>query len=221
MRTAPRPERFQRVQGPDWAIEERQIARARKGDLGAFNWLVEHHQRTLFAIAVRMLAEPGAAADATQDAVLAAWQRLSDFHGGSFRAWVTRILVNRCYDVLRARQRHPDKSYDAMLQDAPESDQLAGEAPDPEQLVLTGELGRYLESGLAVLPPDQRAVVILCDVQGYTYAEAAEVERTQVGTIKSRLSRGRSRLRDWLAARPELLPTPTRSVFERDSEGAR
>jgi len=103
--------------------------------------------------------------------------------------------------------------YDAILAEQPETEQLAGEAPDPAQLVVTSELGHHLSAGLAALPPDQRAVVILCDVQGYGYAEAAEVERTNIGTIKSRLSRGRARLRDWLAERPELLPPSLRSVY--------
>ena len=194
--------------------EERQIEAARRGDLAAFNWLIERYQGTLYAIALRMLGDPQAAADLTQDSVLAAWQHLSDFRSGSVRAWMTRILVNRCYDVLRARRRRPEQSYDAMLEAQPETEHLAGHAPDPSQLVVTGELGRHLVAGLATLPPDQRAVVILCDVQGYSYAEAAEVERANLGTIKSRLSRGRARLRDWLAERPELLPAQLRSVYE-------
>lgn len=198
------------------AADARDVAQAQRGDLDAYNRLVERHQRTLYSVAMRMLGDTYLAADVTQDGVLAGWQHLASFRGGSIRAWLTRIVVNRCYDILRAGQRHPEKSYDALLETQPETEALAGESPDPAHLALSGELGRYLGEGLAALPPDQRAVVVLCDVQGFSYAEAAEVERTQVGTIKSRLSRGRARLRDWLAARPELLPPDLRSAYGRE-----
>ncbi|HEY8741889.1 MAG TPA: sigma-70 family RNA polymerase sigma factor [Chloroflexota bacterium] len=206
------------MQPSDGAAEERLQARARSGDVAAFNRLIEPHQRTLYAIAVRMLGDDASAADVTQESLLAAWQHLTSYHGGNFRAWLTRILVNRCYDLLRTRRRRPERSYDAILEEQPETEQLAGEAADPEQLALSSELGRHLSAGLAALPPDQRAIVILCDVQGYAYAEAAEVEHTNIGTVKSRLSRGRARLRDWLAERPELLPSGIRSVYC-DTEG--
>lgn len=196
--------------------EARDVLKAQRGDLAAFNRLVERHQQTLYAVAVRILGDAATAADVTQDSVLSGWQHLSSFRGGSLRAWLTRIVVNRCYDLLRASKRHPEQSYDATLEAQPETERLAGEAPDPAQLAVRGELGHHLVAGLASLPPDQRAVVVLCDVQGYSYAEAAEVERTNVGTIKSRLSRGRARLRDWLATRPELLPAGLRSDFEQE-----
>jgi RNA polymerase sigma-70 factor, ECF subfamily len=217
-RTSPGAERFRRVQPADGATEERLLARAKAGDLAAFNRLLEPRQGLLYAIALRMLGDEPSAADVTQESLLAAWQHLEGFHGGSFRAWLTRILINRCYDALRSRRRKPEQSYDAILAERPETEQLAGEAPDPAQLVVTHELGRHLSAGLASLPPDQRAVLILCDVQGYGYAEAAEVERTNIGTIKSRLSRGRARLRDWLADRPELLPSDLRSVYRQEKQ---
>jgi RNA polymerase sigma-70 factor, ECF subfamily len=206
------------VQPADGGADEHLVAGAKAGDLPSFNRLIEPHQRTLYAVALRMLGDEASAADVTQDSLLAAWQHLDSFHGGNFRAWLTRILVNRCYDVLRTRRRRPERSYDAILASQPETERLAGEAPDPAQLAVTGELGRYLSAGLAALPPDQRAVVILCDVQGYGYAEAAAVERTNIGTIKSRLSRGRARLRDWLAERPELLPSGLRSVYMQERQ---
>lgn len=198
--------------------DELSVARARRGDLPAFNALVERYQQLLYAVALRMLADPQAAADVTQDSILAAWQHLADFRSGSVRAWLTRIVVNRCYDALRSRQRRPEHSLDILLETQPETEALAGQAPDPLQAALTGELGRHLTTGLTQLPPDQRAVVILCDVQGFSYGDAAEVERTNVGTIKSRLSRGRTKLRDWLSARPELLPASVRSLYGRGGD---
>jgi len=199
-------------------VDELSVARARRGDLPAFNTLVERYQQTLYAVALRMLADPHAAADVTQESILAAWQHLADFRSGSVRAWLTRIVVNRCYDALRSRQRRPEYSFDALLDAQPQSEALAGQAPDPLQAALAGELGRHLTAGLTQLPPDQRAVVILCDVQGFSYGEAAEVEGSNVGTIKSRLSRGRAKLRDWLSTRPELLPVTVRSLYGRGDD---
>jgi RNA polymerase sigma-70 factor (ECF subfamily) len=206
-------ERFRSVQQPGDDVEERLVERALRGEIQAFNQLVELHQRTLYGVAVRMLGDAHAAADVTQDSILAAWQHLPTFRSGSLRAWLTRIVVNRCYDALRARKRRPERSYDAILAEQPETERFAGEAPDPESLAVTGELARHLNAGLATLPLDQRAVVILCDIQGFAYAEAAEIERTNIGTVRSRLSRGRAKMRDWLAARPELLPGGIRSVY--------
>ena len=198
--------------------DARDLARAKRGDLAAFNALVERHQHTLFAVSLRMLGDSQAAADVTQDSIFAAWQRLRDFKSGNFRSWLVRIAVNRCYDQLRSRQRHHDASFDELLEVNPGTELLAGQATDPADLLLDSDLAKALLDGLHVLPVDQRAVVILCDVQGFSYNEAAEVEGTQVGTIKSRLSRGRARLRDWLAERPELLPATARSTFARSSE---
>lgn len=206
-------ERFPSVQQAGSEVEERLVERAVRGDLPAFNQLVELHQHALYAVAVRMLGDTQAAADVTQDSVLAAWQHLSAFRGGSMRAWLTRIVVNRCYDTLRARHRRPEWSFDAMLAEQPGTERLAGEAPNPEHLAVNDELAHHLNAGLATLPPDQRAVVILCDIQGFAYAEAATIEGTNIGTIRSRLSRGRAKMRDWLSARPELLPGTIRSVY--------
>jgi RNA polymerase sigma-70 factor (ECF subfamily) len=218
MQTLGGVERFHSVDSPLAFDDARDIKRAARGDLQAFNAIVERHQSTLYAIALRMVLDPSTAADITQESVLTAWQHASSFKSGSLRAWLARITVNRCYDVLRSRQRHTDASYDEMLETQPAAEGLAGQDADPAELLLSSELGRSLLQGMASLPADQRAVVVLCDVQGFSYGEAAEVEHTQIGTIKSRLSRGRARLRDWLAERPELLPAGARSTFTQPEE---
>ena len=185
------------------------VARARTGDLAAFNTLVETHQDAVYGLCLRMLASSHAAEDVTQDVFLAAYRHIDSYRGGLFRAWLLRIAANACTDELRRRQRRPQTSLDLMTEDGSPLD-LPDESESPEESVLRGELSRYIQAGLMALPPDQRAVVVLCDVQGLTYEEISEALNASLGTVKSRLSRGRARLRELLLQQRELLPHPFR-----------
>lgn len=188
--------------------ELRLAAAAQRGDVESFNALVRLYEGRVYNLCYRLLGDADSAADATQDAFLSAYRHLQAFRGGSFRAWVLRIAANVCYDALRARQRRPvvslDASGDAVDEETP-SLQLADTSETPDEFALRRELARVIEAGLAQLPVDQRLVVVLCDLQGLTYEEIAEVLGANLGTIKSRLSRGRARLRD-LLRQEELLP---------------
>ena len=181
------------------------IDRARHGDVDAFNSLVLEHQGIVYNVCLRMLGSPAAAEDAAQEAFVSAWRHLGSLRGEQFRAWVLRIAANACRDELRRRSRRPAASLETSMEDG-----MAHPAdPDlsPEAALLTGELRRDIEAALMELPEDQRLVVVLCDVQGLEYEEIARVTRTNIGTVKSRLSRGRGRLRAALLSNPELLPT--------------
>jgi RNA polymerase sigma-70 factor (ECF subfamily) len=173
----------------------------------SFNQLVFRYQGLVFNIAFRMLNDSDAAADITQDAFVSAFKAIASFRGGSFKSWLLRIASNACYDELRRRQRRPTSSLDALLV----SDDSHVEFPDsddgPEELALRRELLEQIQSGLLCLPPDQRLVIVLSDVQGFSYEEIAEIAKCSMGTVKSRLSRGRSRLRDYLLKNQELLPS--------------
>lgn len=192
------------------------IEASKAGDVQAFNRLVIAHQQAAYDLAYRMLRDEQAAADATQDSFVAAFTRLHQFRGGSFKAWLLRIVLNHVYDQLRAAKRHPADSLDTMTddEDAPVL-QIADGSPSPEQVVLSRELLACIEAGLHTLSPDQRATVILCDVQGMSYEEAATATATSLGTVKSRLNRGRAALRVYLGAHVELLPASLRHYFER------
>ena len=181
------------------------VARARTGDLAAFNPLVETHQDTVYNLCLRMLASPHAAEDVTQDVFLTAYRRIDSYRGGVFRAWLLRIAANACTDELRRRGRRPQTSLDLVTDGASPID-VPDESESPEESVLRGELSRHIQAGLMALPSDQRAVVILCDVQGLSYDEIAETLNASLGTVKSRLSRGRARLREILLRQRELLP---------------
>lgn len=183
------------------------IAAAQRGDVQSFNALVRAYEGRAYNLCYRMLGDAESAADATQDTFLSAFRHLRSFRGGSFRSWLLRIATNTCYDALRARKRRPTVSLDLDTDDEHAHSPLqiadAGELPD--EYALRRELAAEIQRGLAALPEEQRAVVILCDIEGLAYEEIALITGANLGTVKSRLSRGRARLREQLRA-GELLP---------------
>ncbi len=184
--------------------EERALEAARQGDVAAFNQLVLEYQTIVYNVALRTLGNQDDAADATQEAFISAFRHLGDFRGGSFKAWLLRIAVNACYDMLRRRQRRPASSLDELAEQADGEIGPGDPNPGPERSALSAETAGVIQDGLNTLPDEQRVLVLLCDVQGLSYEEAADVCEVALGTVKSRLSRARARLRDYLAGRGEL-----------------
>ncbi len=186
--------------------EDEFIAAAQKGDLAAFNQLVRAYQTLAYRSAFRVLGDASAAEDATQDAFMSAFKNIRAYRGGSFKAWLLRIVTNACYDQLRVKQRRPAASLDAMLDsDDPEP---SGEhkSESPQEFAERRELGAVIQHGIATLPDDQRMTLVLADIEGLNYEEIAAATGTNVGTVKSRLSRARAHLRDFLVKQEELLP---------------
>jgi len=194
------------------------IASAQKGDLRAFNQLVLLYQSMAYNVAYRILSDPDAAADATQDAFLSAYKAMKKFRGGSFKAWLLRIVTNACYDQLRVKKRRPTSSLDDMPVESEHSQFLRDESESPDEFLERQELGQFLQHGISALPIEQRAVLVLSDVQGLSYQEVAEIMDLSLGTVKSRLSRGRARLRDFLLERGELLPARYRLKDDTETE---
>lgn len=190
--------------------EQALIASARKGDARAFNQLVLLYQSMAYNLAYRILSNPDAAADATQDAFLSAFKAMRKFRGGSFKAWILRIVTNACYDQLRSKQRRPTNSLDDLPVDEDHIRYLRDEAELPAEFVERQELNQFIQAGISTLPDDQRMVVVLSDIQGMSYQEIAQITGASLGTVKSRLSRGRAKLRDYLLRRGELLPASYR-----------
>ncbi len=187
--------------------ERRLVTTAQHGDVESFNALVRLYEGRIYNLCYRMLGDAESAADATQEAFLSSFRNLRSFRGGSFRSWILRIATNTCYDILRARKRRPTTSLDQEIdhgEDAPPL-QVADSSESPSDFALRRELAQAIEQGLSLLPEEQRIVLILSDIQGLPYDEIAEITSTNLGTVKSRLSRGRARLRDILKA-GELLP---------------
>jgi RNA polymerase sigma-70 factor (ECF subfamily) len=183
----------------DRALVETALA----GDLDAFNRLVELHQDYLFGVAVRVVGDREAAADAVQEAFLSAYRNLSRFRGDSFRSWLTRIALNAATDVLRSRKRRPADPYPEWEDDSwqPPTDESEG----PEHTAIVRSRSRVLAAALAQITEDQRAAIVLYDVEGYDYHEIADMTGVSLGTVKSRIHRGRLALRDLLAGQMEHL----------------
>ena len=192
------------------------VSSAQRGDLAAFNGLVLRYQRQVYNLCFRALGNADDASDATQEAFLSAFRGIGSFRGSAegFRSWLLRIAVNACHDQLRRRKRRPSQSLEALAEERGEERagaQLALDpAAGPERRALTSETARRIEAGLARLAPDQRLTVILCDVQGLSYEEAAQAMGVELGTVKSRLSRARAQLRNYLAEHGELPVTARR-----------
>ena len=197
-------------------MEEAELIQlAKTGDLTAFNRLIAENQTRLFNTAFRIMGDSSDAADATQEALISAFRKLHSYRGGSFKAWLSRIVTNACYDELRRRKRRPAVSMDELGSETIQPDETAdGFLPSgqegPEAAAMRGELADAIQDCLDDLPDEFRVVAVLADVQGYGYQEVAQVVGKPLGTIKSRLARARARLRDCLQAYRELLPASLR-----------
>ena len=199
---------IQAIAGMD---ESKVIKEAQKGSVAAFNKLVMTYQGTAYNVAFRVIGNSDAAADACQDAFLKAYKAIKQYQGGSFKSWLMRIVTNTCYDQIRYKSRRPATSLDDLSENPDEHNtKLVNGSERPEERILRGELGDVLQTGIAELPEDQRIVLVLSDVQGFSYQEIAEIIEQPLGTVKSRLSRGRRRLRDFLITQKELLPAQYR-----------
>ena len=194
--------------------EQSLIASAQKGDVRAFNQLVLLYQSLAYNVAYRILDDAEAAADATQDAFFSAYRAMSRFRGGSFRAWLLRIVTNACYDQLRRKKRRPTQSLDDLPMEADHTAYLRDPAEQPDEYAERQELNRLLQEAIRRLPPDQRIVLVLSDVQGLNYRGIAQATGLALGTVKSRLSRARAKLRDDLVRQGELLPARYRLQSE-------
>jgi len=178
------------------------LERARDGDLDAFNDLVVCYQDMLYALVVRMTPDRDQASDAVQEAFFNAYRNLDAFRGGSVKSWLSRIAINAAMDTQRYRKRRPAEPY-------PELDDETWQPPadasaDPVTTSLMTERHRVLNAALARITHDQRAAIVLYDVEGYDYAEIAGLTGVSIGTVKSRIHRGRLALRGLLLDRMDL-----------------
>lgn len=182
-------------------IDDQLIRNAQQNDLHSFNTIVTRHQRAVYNLCLRMLRDTALAEDATQDTFIKAWTAVNTFRGGLVRPWLLRIATNRCYDVLRAQTRRPADSLDQkLIETEPQWTSQSEVAEHPEQHADRLELSRFIERALSELPDDQRLTILLSDVHGHTYEEIAQISDVAVGTVKSRISRARARLRELMVA---------------------
>ena len=184
-----------------YALEMSDVIRAAQlGDEYAFGHLVSYYFSAAQRLAQHILSTEEAAADAVQEALIKVHRALPRFEDGNFRSWLLRIVTNTCYDHLRSQKRRPSLSLDELTDSAgPDLPFLATDAhQNPEAVVTQREEMEFLLQTIDQLPPWHRNVVLLVDVHGYDYSEAAAILDLPLGTVKSRLSRARSALRDQL-----------------------
>ena len=184
-----------------FSAEEALIQNASNGDLDAFNQLVLIYQNIAYNHARAMLGDPDSAEDATQESFIKAFQSLKDFRGGSFRAWLLKIVTNSAYDILRRSHRHPTQPL------IPEDDHgeeiespvwLTDPSTSVQEEVEEKEFSNDIYKTLDQLPDVYRSVLTLVDLYELDYTEAAHILQVPLGTIKSRLARARSQMKNRL-----------------------
>ena len=195
------------------------LARHVEGDHDAFGELVQRHRDRLWAVALRTLSDREEAADALQDALVSAFRSAHTFQGRSaVTTWLHRIVVNACLDRVRRNASRPTRPLDE--QSTP--DDLLGHGEGADISAERSELRRELGTALASLPAEQRAALVLVDVQGYPVAEAAAILDVPVGTVKSRCARGRARLLPQIAhLRQPRAAEPDPADVSRETEDAK
>lgn len=186
--------------------EQKWVAAAREGDQGAFEELVHLYEKRVLALTLRMCKNPEDAAEAAQEAFFAAWQGLGSFRGdSSFSTWLYRLASNACVDLLRREGRRPAAS---SLDDEELNLDIPSSLPSPQEEAERRELAEQVAAGLRALPPEYRAVLVLREIQQLRYDEIGEALDLDVGTVKSRISRGRKKLRSFLLERGNFSPPP-------------
>ncbi len=198
----------------NFSNEQTLIQSAQRGDLEAFNALIVQYQNAAFSLAYRIMGETSSANDAAQEAMITAYRRLDTFRGGSFKAWLLRIVTNRCYDELRRRKRQRQTTFSDLTPEDADEPPLADESDTPEEIAQSRELQREVQRCINRLNADQKLVLVLCDIEGLDYGEISEQVGATLGTVKSRLSRARASVRDCLSAVRELLPAAYRLISE-------
>jgi len=180
------------------------VVRSKDGGLNAFNFIVQRYQSQVLNLSARIIGDRGRAEDVTQETFISAYQAIGRFRGGSLPAWLMRIAANASRDPLRGSRRRPEQSLDESLES--QSFQPVSAEPSPEEHAERSELNAELQKAILALSDDQRAVLVLVDVQGFSYEETTESVGASIGAVKSRLNRARRRVRDILMERRELIP---------------
>jgi RNA polymerase sigma-70 factor (ECF subfamily) len=179
------------------------VRAAQAGDLDKFNSIVLRYQDVAFRTAVRILAVEDLAEDAVQNAFISAFQHIHSFRDGSLKAWLMRIVVNKCYDQVRHARRFQTVSINEALDDDFEYSasyllDTGDQTSSVEESVLRSEQRETIQSCLGNLSIDFRAIIVLADVEEMSYLEVSKILDIPVGTVKSRLARARVRLREEL-----------------------
>jgi len=189
--------------------EQDAIRASQQGDLESFNILILRYQDFLFRMAFRILGDEDIACDAVQETCLLVFKKISSYREGSFRGWLARIITNVCYDELRRHGRSRIKSLDSNEEDENEIESsywMADFSTNPERQVEALEFTRTIQRCLEMISPQHQLILVLIDIEDFSYEEAADTLKVPIGTIKSRLARARKQMKAALQFSGELLP---------------
>lgn len=188
--------------------EQQWVDAARQGDQFAFEQLVRLYEKRVLALTTRMCKNPADAEEAAQEAFLSAWQGLPFFRGeSSFSTWLYRLASNACVDLLRQEGRRQSAAGPSLNDEEARVD-VPDPAPSPQEQAERSELREQIEAGLQALTPDHRQVLILREMHQLSYDEISKVLDVDVGTVKSRINRGRKQLRNFLLTSGNFLSPP-------------
>ncbi len=163
------------------------------------------YQDLVFSVTLRLVSNHATAEDITQEAFISAFRSIGRLRGDNFRAWILRIARNAAYDAMRRTKRRPEESIEEQVVTLGET--LASGEESPEDHALRQDLARAIARGLDELPRDQRMAIVLIDIEGLSYDETASATDVSIGTVKSRLNRGRRKMREYLLQNVEQLPS--------------
>ena len=196
--------------------EKELLLRMQGGDEAAFEALVRLYEKKIYTLCRRMCGNDEDAQDAAQEAFLSLWRSAKSFRGdASLSTWLYRLATNACIDLLRRNQRSGER---VSLDDEETTFEIADTAPLPEQALERRETQKLISEGLAALPEEYRAILLLREAEGLSYTEIAEAMHMELGTVKSRISRGRMLLRNYLTASGNFFDSASSKVTECNRE---
>ena len=197
--------------------ERELIARLQKRDEAAFEELIRQYEKKVYTLCFRMCGNSEDAEEAAQDAFLALWRGIDRFRQeSSLSTWIYRLATNACIDTLRRRKK---QSGSVSLDDEELFVDAVDTSPQPQETVEYREAQKLLQEGLSALPEEYRKVLILREIEGLSYTEIAECASLELGTVKSRISRGRSLLRNFLSGNGNFFEIASSKVTECNQEG--
>lgn len=197
--------------------EKELIARLQSRDEAAFEELIRLYEKKVYTLCVRMCGNTEDAEEAAQDAFLALWRGIDRFRQeSSLSTWIYRLAANACIDLIRRRKKSAGS---ISLDDEELFVDAQDPAPQPHELAEQREAQRALREGLMSLPPEYRSILILREIEGLSYSEIAAVQELELGTVKSRISRGRTLLRNFLSVSGNFFENAASKVTECNREG--
>jgi RNA polymerase sigma-70 factor, ECF subfamily len=184
------------------------LEKSKAGDIAAFEQLIECYQRKIYNIALRIVGNYDDANDLAQEVFIRIYKSIGNFkQQSSFSTWIYRITTNVCLDDIRKRKNRKVISLDEeiKLDDGEMKRQIVSDDPLPEDMAEKSEMRKIVNDAINRLSEEHRIVIVLRDIQGFSYEEIAQIVKCPEGTVKSRINRARQVLKNILQTKRELL----------------